>query len=181
MCTPQSGSPQTLAAAVPASPACLPCPDSCRRPPRPRPIRYPPSCPRPSARRRPVKTSVRMIARSRRLTGVAGTMSRSRWICSPLKPRFARACPLRLLAGHLQPLTLPQAFNPLVVDLPAGTAQQSRDPPIAVAAILTGQLDHIRNQAMRVVTHTWDTALGRAVLSQHQAGPTLPGVCTTDG
>ena len=31
--------------------------------------------------------------------------------------------PLRLLAGHLQPLAPPQALDPLVVDLPAGVAQ----------------------------------------------------------
>ena len=47
--------------------------------------------PNTSARRRPVKVKVRMIPLSRRPTGVAGTMSRSRWICSPLSPRAAPA------------------------------------------------------------------------------------------
>ncbi len=40
--------------------------------------------------------------------------------------------PLRVFAGHLQPLAPPQALDPLVVDRPAGGAQQGRDPPVAV-------------------------------------------------
>ena len=81
--------------------------------------------------------------------------------------------PLRLFAGHLQPLAPPQALNPLVVDLPAGVAQQSRDPSVSVAAILASQLDHVRDQAILAVTAARDAALGRAVLPEHPAGPTL--------
>ena len=43
--------------------------------------------------------------------------------------------PLRLFAGHLQPLAPPQALDPLVVDLPAGFAQQGGDPAIAVTTV----------------------------------------------
>ena len=64
--------------------------------------------------------------------------------------------PLRLFLGHLQPLAPPQALDPLVVDLPAGDTQQGRDAPIAVAAILAGQLGHVRNQAILVGTAVRD-------------------------
>ena len=70
--------------------------------------------------------------------------------------------PLRLLAGHLQPLAPPQALDPLVVDQPAGVAQQGGDPAIAVTTVPAGQLDHVRDQAILVVTAARDTALGRA-------------------
>ena len=79
--------------------------------------------------------------------------------------------PLRLFGGHLQPLAPPQALDPLVVDLPAGIAQQGRDAAVAVTAVLAGQLDHVRDQAILVVTAARDAALGRAMLSQHPAGP----------
>lgn len=45
-----------------------------------------------------------------------------------------QTAPLRLFAGHLQPLAPPQALDPLVVDLPAGVAQQGGDPPVSVTA-----------------------------------------------
>ncbi len=80
-----------------------------------------------------------------------------------------KPAPLRLLAGHLQPLAPPQALDPLVVDLPAGIAKQGRDAAIAVTAVLAGQLDHVRDQAVLVVAAARDAALGRAVLPQHPA------------
>ena len=84
-----------------------------------------------------------------------------------------QTAPLRLLAGHLQPLAPPQALDPLVVDQPAGVAQQGGDPAIAVTTVPAGQLDHVRDQAILVVTAARDTALGRALLSQHPAGAAL--------
>ena len=45
---------------------------------------------------------------------------------------------LGLLYRHLQPLPSPDAFDPLVVHVPTLSAEQRRDPAIAVAAILTG-------------------------------------------
>ena len=45
---------------------------------------------------------------------------------------------LGLLYRHLQPLPSPDAFDPLVVHVPTISAEQRRDPAIAVAAILTG-------------------------------------------
>ena len=78
--------------------------------------------------------------------------------------------PLRLFAGHLQPLASPQALDPLVVDLPAGVPQQGRNPPIAVTTVPAGQFDHVRDQAVLVVTAARGTTLGRAMLTQHPAG-----------
>jgi len=43
-------------------------------------------------------------------------------------------------------LTPPQPFNTLVIHMPAGISQQSRNPAITVSAILAGQFDHVRNQ-----------------------------------
>ena len=83
--------------------------------------------------------------------------------------------PLRLFAGHLQPLASPQALDPLVVDLPAGVPQQGRNPPIAVTTVPAGQLDHVRDQAVLVVTAARGTTLGRAMLTQHPAGAALRG------
>ena len=80
-----------------------------------------------------------------------------------------KPAPLRLLPWHFQPLAPPQALDPLVVDLPAGVAQQGRDAPVTVTAILAGQLDHVRDQAILVVTVARDAALGRAMLPQHPA------------
>ena len=77
--------------------------------------------------------------------------------------------PLRLLLWHFQPLAPPQALDRLVVDLPAGVTQQGRYAAIAVTAILAGQLDHVRDQAVLVVAAAPDAALGRAMLPQHPA------------
>src|SRR5262249_60732928 len=50
---------------------------------------------------------------------------------------------LGLLMGNLQPLTLPDTLDPLVVDCPARLAQQRSDLAIAIAAVLPGKLDNI--------------------------------------
>ena len=80
---------------------------------------------------------------------------------------------LGLFLGHLQPLAPPQAQGTLVVDLPAGVAQQGGDPPVSVATVLAGQRDHVRDQAVLVVTAARDAALGRAMLPQHPASAAL--------
>ncbi len=41
---------------------------------------------------------------------------------------------------NLQPFTTPDALYPVLTHLPAGPLQQRRDPAIAVASVLTGQL-----------------------------------------
>ncbi len=74
---------------------------------------------------------------------------------------------------YLQPLEPPQALDPLVVDLPAGIPQQSRDTPIAIATILARQLDHVGDKPFLVCAASWHVALGRAILTQNTTGTTL--------
>ncbi len=80
---------------------------------------------------------------------------------------------LGLLMGNLQPLTLPDTLDPLVVDCPARLAQQRGDLAIAVAAVLPGKLDNIGGETSLVVTTTRDLALRRAMLPERRTGTTL--------
>jgi len=78
-----------------------------------------------------------------------------------------------LFLGYFQPLTPPQPLNPLVIDLPTGLSQQSRNPAIAIAAILAGKFGHIRHQAILICLAPWDVSLGRSMLAQYPADTTL--------
>ena len=80
---------------------------------------------------------------------------------------------LGLFGGDLQPLAPPDPLDPLVVDQPAGPAQQLGDLAIAVAAILPGQLDDVGRQPLLVVTAPRDLALRRAMLPERRTGATL--------
>ena len=83
------------------------------------------------------------------------------------------ATALRLPGWDLQPLAPPDPLDPLVVDQPAGPAQQLGDLAIAVAAILPGQLDEVGRQPPFILTAVRDLALRRAVLSENTAGHAL--------
>src|SRR6188472_1907983 len=63
-----------------------------------------------------------------------------------------QATALRLPCGNLQPLASPDPFDPLVVDEPAGPAQQLGDLAIAIAAILPGQRDDVGRQPLFILT-----------------------------
>jgi hypothetical protein len=52
--------------------------------------------------------------------------------------------------GNLQPLTLPDPLDPLVVGYPARLAQELGDLAIAIAAVLPGKLNNI--ETLLVVT-----------------------------
>ena len=78
---------------------------------------------------------------------------------------------LGLLMGNLEPLTLPDTLDPLVVDCPA--RQQRGDLAIAVAAVLPGKLDNIGGETPLVVTTARDLALRRAMLPERGTGATL--------
>src|SRR3989449_11413125 len=56
---------------------------------------------------------------------------------------------LGLLVGNLQPLTLPDTLDPLVVDDPARLAQELGGLAIAIAAGLPGKVDNIGGGARR--------------------------------
>ena len=75
--------------------------------------------------------------------------------------------------GDLQPLAPPDPLDPLVVDQPAGPAQQLRDLAIAVAAITPGQLDDVGGQPLFILTAPRDLALRRAMLPKRGTGPAL--------
>src|SRR5215475_12823426 len=83
---------------------------------------------------------------------------------------------LGLLMGNLQPLTLPDTLDPLVVDCPARLAQQRSDLAIAIAAVLPGKLDNIGGETLLVVTTARDLALRRAMLPERRTGATLGDV-----
>jgi len=80
---------------------------------------------------------------------------------------------LGLLVGNLQPLTLPDTLDPLVVDDPARLAQELGDLAIAIAAVLPGKLDNIGGETLLVVTAARDLALCRAMLPERRTGATL--------
>ena len=80
---------------------------------------------------------------------------------------------LGLLMGNLEPLTLPDTLDPLVVDYRARLAQERGDLAVAVAAVLPGKLDNIGRQTLLVLTAARDLALRRAMLPERGTGATL--------
>ena len=80
---------------------------------------------------------------------------------------------LRLPGGHLQPLASPDPLDPLVVDEPAGPAQQLGDLAVAVAAILLGQFDDVGCQPLFIITALRYLALRRAMLAERRTGTAL--------
>ena len=75
--------------------------------------------------------------------------------------------------GNLQPLTLPDTLDPLVVDYPARLAQELGDLAIAIAVVLPGKLDNTGCKTLLVVTAARDLALRRAMLPERRTGATL--------
>ena len=84
-----------------------------------------------------------------------------------------QATALRLPCGNLQPLASPDPFDPLVVDEPAGPAQQLGDLAIAIAAILAGEFHGVGRQPLFIVTPLRDLALRRTMLAERRTGATL--------
>jgi hypothetical protein len=78
-----------------------------------------------------------------------------------------------LLLWDLQPLAPPDPLDPLVVDQPAGPAQQRGDLAIAVAPILASQLDDVGGQPLFVVPAPRDLALRGAMLAERRTGAAL--------
>ena len=82
-------------------------------------------------------------------------------------------CALRLPLWHLQPLLAQDPLNALLVHQPAGTPQQCRDPPVAVAAILPSQGDDVGRQRRLIIRCPGRLALRRPRLPQHAASKPL--------
>jgi len=53
---------------------------------------------------------------------------------------------------YLQPFATPDTFDPVFAYLPACTLQQRRNPTVAIAAIVAGQLDDGLGQSIFVFT-----------------------------
>ena len=75
--------------------------------------------------------------------------------------------------GNLQPLTLPDTLDPLVVDYPARVAQERGDLAVAIAAVLPGKLDNVGCETLLVATTARELALRRAMLPERRTGATL--------
>jgi len=80
---------------------------------------------------------------------------------------------LGLFVGDFEPLASPDALDPLVVDRPARLTKQPGDLAIAVAAVLSSQLDDIGREPFLILTTTRDFALRRAVLPERRTGAAL--------
>jgi hypothetical protein len=93
---------------------------------------------------------------------------------------------LRLLLRDFEPFTSPlarksinnrflpaQPINALLIHMPTVSPQQFRDPAIAVSAKLSGEPDDRFCQCRLVTTRCPGLALGRAMLIDHAASPTL--------
>ena len=77
---------------------------------------------------------------------------------------------LRLFHGNLEPLTTPQTFDPLVVQLlPSCISQHGGDPTITVTPILTGPFGHVPDQAILIVSGLGNITVRQAMLLQDPA------------
>src|ERR1019366_3356117 len=82
-------------------------------------------------------------------------------------PRF-------LLGGYFQPFAPPDALHAIFPHSPACTPQQHRNPPVAVAPVLRGQLDDISRQCILVVALDRLVALGPPPPLPQTASGSLP-------
>ena len=84
------------------------------------------------------------------------------------RPRFG------CFAGTFSPSRRQMRSTRLWFTCPALDAQQGRDPPIAIAAILTGQMDDRGGEQFFIIGDVRLIALRRARLAENTAGMTFP-------
>jgi hypothetical protein len=84
-----------------------------------------------------------------------------------------------LLIRNLQPLTPPDAFDPLVIHKPTRVPQQRGDLTITVSAVLTGKLDDIGGQTFFVISPRRRLPLRRTMLAERRTGTALGDVKLT--
>ena len=101
------------------------------------------------------------------VVGAFGSQPDARSVIRP------QASALGLAGRNLQPLASPDPLDSLVVDKPAGPAQQLGNLAIAVAAILPGQFDDIVRQKRLILTAPRGLALRRAMLAERHTGTAL--------
>ena len=78
-----------------------------------------------------------------------------------------------LLPGYFQPLTAPDALNPIPAHVPACVGKQRCDPAIAVAAVLGGKGDDRSRQRILVSSDDGGVSLCPAGLADDPAGLAL--------
>ena len=76
------------------------------------------------------------------MVAMGGSQPDTRPIVEPKTSSFG------LLLGNFQPLLTPDAFHPLMVDLPTLSSEQCRNPAIAVAPIPFGKLDNCFSESL---------------------------------
>src|SRR5262245_8652110 len=81
--------------------------------------------------------------------------------------------PLRLSRRYFQTLLSPQAFDAFMIDSPALPTKQRRDPAVAVAAVLRGQLHHPPDQPWLITGDVPGPTLRGPRLPEHPAGSPL--------
>ena len=94
------------------------------------------------------------------MVGVFRPETDARSVVQPEPSAFA------LFAGDPQPLTPPDAFNPLVVDRPARRLQHLGDPAIAEPPELADQLDDVRDQRGFIIGRRGHLALRGPILTK---------------
>ena len=78
-----------------------------------------------------------------------------------------------LFCWDFEPLTPPDALDALLVHQPPRPTKKSRNPPIAIAAILVSKLNDVGSQSCLIISSGWCLALCRSVLPQSPAGSSL--------
>ena len=75
-----------------------------------------------------------------------------------------------MFCWDFKPLSLPQPFDTLVVNLPASLTKKRGDTAIAVSTILPCQFDHVGDETFLVFPASGNMALCRTVLTKHATG-----------
>jgi len=79
--------------------------------------------------------------------------------------------PFGLFLRHLQPLLPPEPLHTRVIRAPPFLLEQSRDSPISIATIFTGQRDDPDPQSVLVLRLDQRILLRGSALSHHSASP----------
>lgn len=101
------------------------------------------------------------------VVGIGRSKAHARAVVEP------QPCPGLLFGRHLQALLAPEALRPVFVHAPAGGLKQRRDAPVAVAAVLAGELRHRLGEAIFVFPDDWLITLCAPRMGEKPAGMPL--------
>src|SRR5919199_67330 len=79
----------------------------------------------------------------------------------------------RTAPRQAQPLLFPDGPHPLVIDALPASAEQRRDPSVAIAPMLLGQGPHLSHESVPLLRRTWVVPLARSAHAQRPAGRAL--------